>query len=50
MTNSTLIRPAHKTRVQALKLALYEVKIVGGDSVLQVANKDADLRNKRADP
>jgi hypothetical protein len=31
MSNSTLIRPALKTRVQAPELALYGVKIAGGD-------------------
>jgi hypothetical protein len=31
MSNNTLIRPALKTRVQAPELALYGVKIAGGD-------------------
>jgi hypothetical protein len=73
MSNSTLIRPALKTQVQAPELALYRVKIADGDqrpysqpvkqnilfyrlqiraliSVLPVANKGADLRDKRPDP
>jgi hypothetical protein len=31
MSNSTLIRPTLKTRVQAPELAFYGVKIAGGD-------------------
>jgi hypothetical protein len=53
MSNSTLIRPALKIRVQAPELVFYRVKITGGDQrpySQPVPNKGADLRDMRPNP